>query len=348
MIVTVTLNPSLDRTIELEDRLLRGQVQRAARITQQPGGKGVNVSRALHAAGVDTLAILPGAPTDPMIVALQADGIPAANLAVPGPVRSNTTITEPDGTTTKINEAGSALDEEEADALIRLIVEHARSASWLVLAGSLPPGVPDDLYARIVRTVRADRAAGEQLGERIGESLGESLGEPLRIAVDTSGAPLAALVASGETVDVIKPNAEELVELAEALGVLPSEPIGDPDLLTVDDERLARLADAVLSPALGAVLVTLGAEGAALFERDDVHTAPAPVIVARSTVGAGDCSLAGYLLAAESGEGAAGRLALAIAYGAAAASLPGSTVPTPDLTRPEAIHITRRSRVRSP
>ncbi|MFB2579766.1 1-phosphofructokinase family hexose kinase [Herbiconiux sp. P15] len=344
MIVTVTLNPSLDRTIELEDRLLRGQVQRAARITQQPGGKGVNVSRALHAAGVDTVAILPGAPTDPMIVALQADGIPAANLAVPGPVRSNTTITEPDGTTTKINEAGSALDEEEADALIRLIVEHARSASWLVLAGSLPPGVPDDLYARIVRTVRADRTAGERIGERPGEPLGE----PLRIAVDTSGAPLAALVASGEIVDVIKPNAEELVELAEALGVLPSEPIGDPDLLTVDDERLARLADAVLSPALGAVLVTLGAEGAALFERDDVHTAPAPVIVARSTVGAGDCSLAGYLLAAESGEGAAGRLALAIAYGAAAASLPGSTVPTPDLARPEAIHVTRRSRVRSP
>ncbi|MFB2554315.1 1-phosphofructokinase family hexose kinase [Herbiconiux liangxiaofengii] len=332
MIVTVTLNPSFDRTIELATRLLRGQVQAAGRSTQQPGGKGVNVSRALHAAGVDTLAILPAAPGDPMLTALEADGIRTAAVAVPGPVRSNTTITEPDGTTTKLNEPGAPLDAAATDALIALIVERSRTASWLVLAGSLPPGVPVDLYARIVRAVRAGAAPA---------SAGPS------IAVDTSGAPLAALVGSGVAVDVIKPNAEELLALTRDLGMGPLEQVDDPDGLSATDPLIVTLADAVLSPELGSVLVTLGAHGAALVSRADVFTAAAPTIVARSTVGAGDCSLAGYLLAATAGHDGAGRLAQAVAHGAAAAMLPGSTVPTPDLAPASAIAVTHHPRVAS-
>jgi 1-phosphofructokinase len=355
VIVTVTLNPSLDRTIELSDRLLRGQVQRAARTTQQPGGKGVNVSRALHAAGIETLAILPGSLEDPMIVALHADGIPAASVAVPGAVRANTTITEPDGTTTKLNEPGEPLSAEATDALLTLIVTHSRAASWLVLAGSLPPGVPTDFYARIVRAVRRD--AGER--DRATDARRAADGR-LRIAVDTSGAPLAALVASGEPVDLIKPNAEELLELVQTLpdGAVPAgaafetEPgsptgpdvVADPEHLAAGDDRIEQLAASVLSESLGAVLVTLGANGAELVTRHAVHSADAPRIEARSTVGAGDCSLAGYLLAADAGRDDAGRLAQAIAYGAAAAALPGSTVPTPAEAPADAIAVSTRSR----
>ena len=331
MIVTVTLNPSFDRTIDLDAPLERGQVQRATRAIQEPGGKGVNVSRALHAAGVDTLAILPGADTDPMVLALVADGIPTETVPVTSPIRSNTTITEPDGTTTKLNEPGATLSAHTATALLEVIVARSADATWLVLAGSMPPGLPTDFYARIVREVRAAAA-------RAGT-------EAPRIAVDTSGTPLAALLASDEEVDLIKPNAEELFELAAALAIRVPEI--HPDFLGIDDETLVEIADRVISHGLGAALITLGSRGAVLVTPTEVVRAAAPRIVARSTVGAGDCSLAGFLLASERGDDAAGRLAQAVAHGAAAASLPGSSVPTLEQAASDSIVVTRSPRTLS-
>ncbi|MGA1836367.1 1-phosphofructokinase family hexose kinase [Herbiconiux sp. 11R-BC] len=329
MIVTVTVNPSFDRTIDLAAPLARGQVQRATSSTQQPGGKGVNVSRALHAAGCATLAILPAAPGDPMVAALAAEGIPVQTVPVRARIRSNTTVTEPDGTTTKFNEPGEPLDMADQDALVALVVTHAAAASWVVLAGSLPPGVPDDFYARLVAGIRDSAARA---------------GRPAPgIAVDTSGAPLVALVASGEPVDLVKPNGEELLELAAGLG-LPV-PETDAEAFEADRELVAEVAERLVSPSLGAALVTLGARGALLVSADDILSADAPVIVARSTVGAGDCSLAGYLLAADRGDDGSARLAQAVAHGAAAASLPGSTVPTLDLTHPDDIVVSHRPRI---
>lgn len=329
MILTVTLNPSFDRTIDLAEPLRRGQVQRAFRSSQEPGGKGVNVARALHAAGCATLAILPGDPGDPLIVALGAAGIPAESIPVRARIRSNTTVTEPDGTTTKLNEPGEPIGAEALAELTELVARRSAEASWVVLAGSLPPGAPDDFYAHLVaairqRAVRENRAAPS-------------------IAVDTSGAPLSALIASGESVELIKPNAEELLDLAASLGA-PGTHL-QPHDFEADDEAVSSVASGLLSPSLGAVLVTLGSRGALLVTPDEVLTARAPVIVARSTVGAGDCSLAGYLLATTQGAENAGRLAQAVAHGAAAASLPGSTVPTLDLTHPGDIVVSHRSRV---
>jgi 1-phosphofructokinase len=324
VIVTLTVNPSFDRTVELDAPLERGQVQRAVVTGQEPGGKGVNVSRALHAAGCETLAILPGASTDPLVVALESSGITTATVAIDSPIRSNITLTEPDGTTTKLNDPGVHLDASVAAELIDVVVAESRAASWLVLAGSVPPGVPETFYADLVRAVRYGATAP-------------------RIAVDSSGAPLAALVASGERVDLIKPNAEELLQLAEAQGLDTGS--ATHEQLEDDPELAVSLARALLSPALGAVLVTLGAHGAVLVDGDGAWRAPAPLIVARSTVGAGDCSLAGYVLADQRGDGAAGRLAQAVAHGAAAASLPGTTVPTLEQTHPEHIIVTTLPRI---
>ncbi|MET0933599.1 MAG: 1-phosphofructokinase family hexose kinase [Mycetocola sp.] len=328
MIVTVTLNPSFDRTIDLDAPLERGQVQRAARAVQEPGGKGVNVSRALHAAGVDTIAILPGASTDPMVLALLADGIDAQTVPVTAAIRSNTTITEPGGTTTKLNEPGAPLPGGTATALLDLIVSRSTDATWLVLAGSMPPGLPTDFYARIAAEVRTAANRGGYAAPRI--------------AVDTSGEPLAALLASGEPVDLIKPNAEELFELATALGI-PVPPT-DPESFGHDDDTIVEIADQILQRGLGAALITLGSRGAVLASPTEVLRAAAPRIVARSTVGAGDCSLAGYLLASERGDDATGRLAQAVAHGAAAASLPGSKVPTLEQAQPGGVAVTRHPR----
>ncbi|UKA63064.1 1-phosphofructokinase family hexose kinase [Arthrobacter sp. FW306-04-A] len=330
MIVTLTANPSLDRTVELPAPLARGEVQRAVAVHQHPGGKGVNVSRALVASGLDTVAVLPGGDSDPVLAGLLDDGVPYAALPISEPLRSNVTLTEPDGVTTKINEPGPKLSLAEQEALIGLLLDRSRGASWVVLAGSLPPGVPADFYATVARRLRSgndDPAYG---------------GPPL-IAIDSSGAPLAAAISGDSTgtisgkPDLLKPNAEELAELAAAAGFID---VHTADELEADPGLAARAAAAVVGSGVGAVLATLGSKGAVLVTADGAWLATHPPIQAVSTVGAGDSSLAGYLLAATRGGSAQDCLRQAVAHGAAAASLPGSTVPAVHQTTPDAVTIT--------
>jgi len=312
MIVTLTPNPSLDRTIELEGKLARGDVQRAVGARQEPGGKGVNICRALAASSVSCLALLPGDDEDPVLLALTAQHIPHVGLNIGATLRSNVAITEPDGTTTKVNEPGPELTAATQRALVELVLAKADGASWLVLAGSLPPGVPADFYAAIVRELR------ERLGDRAP-----------KVAVDSSGPPLAAALAAAP--DLLKPNAEELAELTGR---------SDADSLEADPQLAADVARTLVDAGAGAVLATLGSQGAILVTADGSWLARGPKIVARSTVGAGDCALAGYLLSDAAGAPAAQRLRQAVAHGAAAASLPGSRVPTADQTSPHAVTVT--------
>src|SRR5699024_11166313 len=211
MILTLTANPSLDRTIELGGPVVRGQVQRAVWAGQQPGGKGGNVSRAVASAGRSTRAVLPGDGDGPALTGLHAIGLAHASIPTGAPIRSNITVTEPDGTTTKINEPGTALTPARQTEVIDFVAGLAADADWVVLAGSLPPGVEDDFYARTIAAIR-------------------QLPQPPSIAVDTSGAPLAE--ALRQSPDLIKPNAEELAELLTAAGLLE-----EADLLDDMDPR---------------------------------------------------------------------------------------------------------------
>ncbi|GAA2856306.1 1-phosphofructokinase [Pseudonocardia halophobica] len=287
MIVTVTPNPSLDRTVELAG-LVRGEVHRALSVRLDPGGKGVNVARALTRAGVDALAVLPSgrAPGGRLNGLLDALGVPAVTVPIHGATRSNITLVEPDGTTTKINESGPVLTPEEVEEVTEQAVARSRGADWLVTCGSLPEGMPVDLHATLVR--------------RAGT----------RTAVDTSGAPLAAAVAARP--DLVKPNHEELAEL-----------VGRP-LASLGDVLAA--ARELRAAGVGAVLVSLGAGGAVLVEESGEYHAATPPVTVRSTVGAGDATLAGFLAAGGAGPDA---LARAVAYGAAACRLPGSEMPGP-------------------
>jgi 1-phosphofructokinase len=306
MILTVTPNPSIDRTIALDSPLTRGAVHRVASVSVEPGGKGINVARALTLAGLDAVAVLPAPAGDPLLAALDASGL--AYRAITGgtaAVRTNIAVTESDGTTTKLNERGCALDPATVEALTATVVESAAHASWVVLSGSLPPGLPSRWYADVV-----------------------ALLAPLdcRVAVDTSDEPLAALAASFERAapDLIKPNAEELASITgtpahelEAAAVQ-----GDPEPVVVAARKLT-------DRGARSVLATLGSAGAVLVDRTGSWLATSPPVAVRSTVGAGDSSLAGYLCADVSGAAAPERLRMSVAYGSAAASLPGSALPSP-------------------
>ncbi|HKP39674.1 1-phosphofructokinase [Mycobacterium sp.] len=316
MIVTVTPNPSIDRTVTLTVPLTRGVVHRVSSVSTEPGGKGVNVTRTLTLAGVDSVALLPAPESDPLIAALHASAIPFQCVPSTEAVRTNLAITEHDGTTTKLNEPGATLDPAVVDALTRAVIANAERASWVVLSGSLPPGMPDGWYAYVVARLAP---------------------YPCRVAVDTSDGPLSALVESfGRAApDLIKPNAEEL---AGVLGYSPQAleaAVGQGD-----PEPVVSAARELVDRGARAVLATLGAAGAVLVDETGSWMATPGPIVPCSTVGAGDASLAGYLRAEVGGNVPPQRLQMAVAYGSAAASLPGSALPTPAQIDLDSVRVT--------
>ena len=309
MIVTLTLNPSLDRAGEVE-RLEPGTVIRATRATLDPGGKGVNVSRALLAATVPSRAVLPvgGPEGDQLVRLLRAEGVDVVAVRIPGGTRSNITLAEPDGTITKINEPGPTLSADELDAITEAVLAATGSADWVAACGSLPPGVTDDYYARLCRRLVS---AG------------------IRVAVDTSGPALLAAVAAGPT--VVKPNREELAEAVDA----PLRSVGE----------AVEAAQVLRSKGAHDVLVSLGSDGALLVSEQGVVSGDAHVAEPRSTVGAGDALLAGYLAAGADGPAA---LAEGLAWAAAAVALPGSRMPAPDHIHRTAVRLHDRTNLSRP
>jgi 1-phosphofructokinase len=302
MVVTVTPNPSLDRTLEVQ-ALGRGEMLRAHDDHLDPGGKGVNVSRALVANGHRSRAVLPigGFEGEQLASLLQDLGIEVARVPIADPIRSNVTVVESDGTVTKLNAPGPSLTESEVEALLEQSVVATIGAGWVAACGSLPPGAPDDLYGRLVMAVR-----------RAG----------VRVAVDTSGAALERVLDSGP--DLLKPNEDEL---AEVVGVVP-ERLGD----------VVAGADKLRSYGVRTVLVSLGPSGAVLVDDTGAVHAESPAVVPRSTVGAGDALLAGFLAAGGEGPDA---LAEGVAWAAAACELPGTAMPGPADLHRDAVRIQR-------
>jgi 1-phosphofructokinase len=290
MIITLTLNPSLDRTIEVAE-LTRGAMVRATATRLDPGGKGVNVSRALAAHRIATCAVVPlGGPEGAQLTALlEHEGINVCAVPVRAATRSNVSLVEPDGTVTKINEPGGSLGVDDLDEIVTAVLSVADGADWVVASGSLPPGVPDSFYARL----------GRLLTER-----------GVRFAVDSSGPALTEALSSQPA--LVKPNRQEL---AQSVGW---------HIDTLADA--VRAASAVREAGAGAVLASLGADGAVLVDGQGVRYGESLVDQRRSAVGAGDAMLAGFLAAEVIG---CDPLVEALSWGAAAVRFPGSRMPAP-------------------
>jgi 1-phosphofructokinase len=303
VIVTLTLNPSLDRTVSVPS-LEPGSLVRGTHETVEPGGKGVNVARALLANDCPTVAVFPvgGATGDQLVSLLRAEGVSVAPVSVVGATRTNITLSEPDGRVTKVNVAGDELTPAEIDQLVDSVLAHSNADDWVVASGSLPAQASPDLYATLVRRLRA---AGR------------------RVAVDTSGVALAHAVAAAP--DLIKPNAAELEELCDQ----PIDSLGD--VVTACRKLVHRL--------VGAVLASLGERGALYLDADDAVHGTAPVDVVRSDVGAGDCLLAGFLASDGSIDD---RMANALRWAASAVELPGSAMPDPEQIAHRSASVTRQ------
>jgi 1-phosphofructokinase len=290
MIVSVTPNPALDRTIEVS-RLRPGELHRVRRATVEPGGKGINVARVLAARGIATEAVFPsgGSEGDALLAVLRTQRIQVRPVAIAAPLRTNIAIVEPGGEVTKLNEPGPELTDSDARALIAAVREAARDADWVVSCGSLPRGLSIDFHAEIVATAHAQGA---------------------KAAVDASGGALQAALAARP--DLIKPNRDEL---EEAVGWT---------IATLGDAVLG--ARELLGRGAAQVLASLGGEGAILVDERLCLYGSAPCEAVRSTVGAGDTLLAGFV----AGDGGAeSALRQAVEWAAQSVATPGNGIPGP-------------------
>ncbi len=288
MIITVTPNPSFDRTVHVES-LEFGAVHRVSTVTVEAGGKGVNVARALALGGTESTCIFPaGADDAPAFTRLLGDiaGMTPRTVHTAGSIRTNVGIIETGGRTTKLNESGSALDAVAQDELLAAIVDAGATADWVAICGSYPPGLPADFI------------------QRVRDGLPAHVG----LGVDASGEPLEHAVRAG--CDLIKPNHHELAALLDR----SIDTLGD-----VVDAALEVQRDGVAT-----VVVSLGSRGALLVSDDGVTFGYAPAESVKNTVGAGDAFFAGFLAAGGSGSKS---LSEALAWGRAAVSSASTAFP---------------------
>jgi 1-phosphofructokinase family hexose kinase len=266
VIVTVTPNPGLDRTLTVP-RIVFNQMMRATASRLDWGGKGFNVSRALQALGVESVAMgfIGGATGHTLERGLGDLGISTDFVPIAGETRTNTVITSAPLSAgidadayryVKVNEPGPTVRTEEVAAFFDRAREKARPGDIWVLCGSLPPGVPPDFYARLTALVQAMGA---------------------RVLLDSSGEALRLGCAAGPY--LVKPN---VVEAEEMTG----------QEISSDADALAAV-EFFLRQGIELVALSLGADGLLLASKELAVRARPPCVQARNPVGAGDALLAG-------------------------------------------------------
>jgi 1-phosphofructokinase family hexose kinase len=293
-ITTVTLNPAVDIAVTVE-RLILGGTNRCRLDSVDPGGKGLNASRVIRRLGRETLALgFVGGATGQMIRSrLDAEGVPHIFDEVDELTRLNTMVYElATGQRTRIYLPGARVD-RAALARLRERLAAVQPGAFVILAGSVPPGLSHDVYRDLVGW----------LGAR-----------GIRTVVDTSGAALAAVLDARPT--LIKPNANEVMDL------LGRTLANDADVVAAASELSQRGAENVV--------ISQGAAGAIAVGPEGVWKAVPPSVVARSTVGSGDSMVAGLTIALTEGTDIVEALRLGTAAGAATAIIPGTQLCHPD------------------
>ena len=307
-VVTVTLNPAIDQTITV-DALKPGSVHRAKAVRHNAGGKGVNVASCLADWGTPVVAtgLLGTGNAGPFEALFQAKGIADAFLRLPGETRVNVKIADlAANDTTDINLPGLTADPGALGQVQETVRRLVEPGTPVLLAGSLPDGLPTDTYAILT----ADLAAAGA-----------------RVVLDSSGPPLAAALAStGALPHCIKPNRHELEDWAGR--PLPK----DADLLDA--------ARGLQRRGVSVVVVSLGADGALFVDGARALHGRLPPVQALSTVGAGDAMVAGLIAAFQQEGGLEDVARLAVAFAAAKLGCFGPNLPDPATVRALAAQVT--------
>jgi 1-phosphofructokinase len=285
MILTITPAPALDLTLEVEE-LCVGSVNQSHTSTQEASGKGVNVSWALHEAGVPTLALFPAGGTGAAIMTgqLTAAGMAHRMIEVAAELRTNVTVRPRHGAETKINSPGSPLTDHELGKFLAVVEEALEHVTLVCVSGSAPRDAPETLHAQLVKLARA-------------------AGVPC--VVDTSGTQLRNVLSAQP--DLIAPNIHELAQITgRAL----------PTFGAVIDA-----CEDIRSHSAASVLVSMGQQGALLVTESGTLWGRAEEVHVVNSVGAGDALLAGFI---STEEDSIGKLERAIWWASCAVESPST------------------------
>ena len=289
-IVTLTMNPTIDKSASVKNVVAERKL-RCERPHFEPGGGGINVSRAVHKLGEESLALYlaGGPPGDMLRKLLDAEGIQHQAIAIKGMSRENLAVYETaTGQQYRFGMPGPEIQEQEWRDVLECLEQLDPKPELIICSGSLPPGVPADFYAQI-----ADRAKHHGA----------------KVVLDTSGEPLT--VAANTGVFLMKPNHAEL----ETLEGQPLESEHQ------QEELLRRL---VAEGRAEIVVASLGAAGALFAWQGNVSRVRAPSVNIKSKVGAGDSMVAGMVTALSRGWDVPDAVRFGVAAGAAAVMTPGS------------------------
>lgn len=289
-ILTLTVNPALDISASTE-RVVSEHKLRCTGSRLDPGGGGVNVSRVLRRLGGRSLALYTaGGPIGEAYRRLvDAEHVPSVVVPIAGDTRQSFSVEErASGEQYRFVLEGPTLSEQEWGACLELTAQVVAPGGFLVLSGSLPPGVPTDFYARAVRLAR--EAGAECI-------------------LDASGPALEEALAEG--VLAVAPSRRELQDHA-----------GTP--LTSDESLVEAAAALVAGGSARYVALTLGAAGAVLVSAGGVLRLAAPVVDVVSAVGAGDSFVAGFVLRLAESRPVEAAFRAAVAAGTAAVMTPAT------------------------
>ena len=294
MITTVCMNPSFDKTASV-DPLATGGLNRLRDVRVDVGGKGVNVAVVLKRLGVPVSCVgcLGERGRESFLQMIRQEGVPFDYLPMPGEVRTNLKLL--DNSTraiTEFNEPGISMDSAQLEDFLTLLREKAGESEYVVLSGRLPEGCAEATYQRCLKTLEGKKCVLDCAGETLLHGIKE---RPF----------------------LIKPN------LPEIEGIMKKE------LRTLRGLRDAALF--LIEYGAQNVIISMGKYGAMLVSRTDTFFAPALMVEARSTVGAGDAMIGGVLAGLSRGESLAESFRWGVAAGAASVMTDGTQL----LRRPD-------------
>jgi 6-phosphofructokinase 2 len=290
-IVTITFSPCIDKSTTVP-RLIPERKLKCTDAQLDPGGGGINVARVLHSLGLQATAVFPsGGYTGKYFNhLLEKEGIDSIIIETQNETRENFIILE-EATTQqfRFGMPGTELKEKEWKECLK-VVAGMEGIDFLVASGSLPPGVPDDVYAQLGRIAKSKNA----------KFILDSSGEPLKLAIE-------------EGVFLIKPNLREFISM-----------YGMEDLSI--DQISAAASELVMNGKCNAVVISLGAGGALLVQKDRAIQFHAPDVDMKSSVGAGDSMVAGIIYSLVQGSDFPTAVKYGIACGSAATMNPGTAL----------------------
>jgi 1-phosphofructokinase family hexose kinase len=297
LIITVTVNPAIDRTITV-DRLVFEDRAYITSSRETAGGRGINAACVIHSFGGEAVAVVPAGGKSGALFEEYLDrcGFELVVVPIRNEVRSNLIITDKQGLTIKLNERGALLNKTELARLEKAIRANLHRASWLMICGSLPPGVPPSFYAQLIQLARK---------------------QGVKVLLDTDGEALEAGIEAQPT--VVTPNQQEAERLLDMALLTPT--------------HFVQAASRIQKMGAESVLLSLGSRGAVgAFDHQMIEVIP-PRVDAIAPIGAGDAMHAAFTWAIENSHDYRDALRWGVAAGTASALLPGMRFASLDQTK---------------